>query len=95
MDELLSDLRAAVDALRAATARLDVALVKTDVRPFMRARVLITDLRIGPGSKLYQLGSSPATGVTINQFSLRRTRQRPAVANCGAALALARRREDL
>lgn len=37
--ELLSDLQAAVDALRAATARLDAALVKTNVRPFMRARV--------------------------------------------------------
>jgi hypothetical protein len=35
---------------------------------------VMTDLRVGPGSKLYQLGSSPATGVTINQFSLRRTR---------------------
>ena len=45
VNELLSDLRAAVDALRAATARLDAALVKTNVRPFMRARV--ADL--GPG----------------------------------------------
>jgi hypothetical protein len=31
---------------------------------------MITDVRIGPGAKLYQLGSSPTVGVRIMQFSL-------------------------
>ena len=31
---------------------------------------VITDLRIGPGSRLYQLGSSPTTGVKIYRYSL-------------------------
>jgi len=31
---------------------------------------VITDLRIGPGAKLYQLGSSPTTGVKIYRYSL-------------------------
>ena len=32
---------------------------------------LLADVRIGPDGKLYQLGSSPATGVRIYRFSLR------------------------
>jgi hypothetical protein len=32
---------------------------------------LLADLRIGPDNKLYQLGSSPETGVVIRRFSLR------------------------
>jgi hypothetical protein len=31
---------------------------------------VITDVRIGPGPKLYQLGSSPTVGVRIRRFSL-------------------------
>ena len=31
---------------------------------------MITDVRVGPGAKLYQLGSSPTVGVHIMQFSL-------------------------
>jgi hypothetical protein len=31
---------------------------------------LLTDLRIGPDGALYQLGSSPATGVVISRYSL-------------------------
>jgi hypothetical protein len=31
---------------------------------------VITDVRIGPGAKLYQLGSSPTTGVAIYRYSL-------------------------
>jgi hypothetical protein len=31
---------------------------------------VITDIRGGPDGKLYQLGSSPATGVEISRFSL-------------------------
>jgi hypothetical protein len=31
---------------------------------------MITDVRVGPGAKLYQLGSSPTVGVRIMQFSL-------------------------
>lgn len=32
---------------------------------------LFAELRVGPDGKLYQLASSPATGVTINRYSLR------------------------
>jgi hypothetical protein len=32
---------------------------------------LLADVRIGPDGRLYQLGSSPATGVRISRFSLR------------------------
>jgi hypothetical protein len=32
---------------------------------------LLADVRIGPDRKLYQLGSSPDTGVVIRRFSLR------------------------
>ena len=31
---------------------------------------LFADLRVGPDGKLYQLGSSPTTGVTISRYSL-------------------------
>jgi hypothetical protein len=31
---------------------------------------VITDLRVGPDGKLYQLGSSPTTGVAISRYSL-------------------------
>jgi hypothetical protein len=31
---------------------------------------LLADLRIGPGGKLYQLATSPQTGVVISRFSL-------------------------
>lgn len=34
---------------------------------------VITDVRIGPGAKVYQLGSSPTVGVRIMQFSLAST----------------------
>jgi len=32
--------------------------------------LMITDVRIGPGAKLYQLGSSPTVGLRIRRFSL-------------------------
>ena len=35
--------------------------------------LMITDVRIGPGAKVYQLGSSPTVGVRIMQFSLAST----------------------
>ena len=31
---------------------------------------LLSDLRIGPDGALYELGSSPATGVVISRYSL-------------------------
>ena len=31
---------------------------------------LLADVRIGPDGRLYRLGSSPATGVTISRFTL-------------------------
>ena len=35
--------------------------------------LMITDVRIGPGATVYQLGSSPTVGVRIMQFSLAST----------------------
>jgi hypothetical protein len=35
--------------------------------------MMITDVRVGPGAKVYQLGSSPTVGVRIMRFSLAST----------------------
>jgi hypothetical protein len=31
---------------------------------------IVTDLRVGPDGALYQLASSPQTGVTVSRFAL-------------------------
>jgi hypothetical protein len=35
---------------------------------------ILADVRVGPDGKLYQLGSSPTTGVVISRYSLTGTR---------------------
>jgi hypothetical protein len=73
-----------VTAGTAATAKSEYVVLRlgrqgTRVRFSLVPRVwgsrLLTDLRVGPDGQLYQLSTSPATGITISRYSLGPTTQ--------------------